>query len=129
MKSGTTLKIYVNRTEENSCTQTNDTPDCNSTYALHIGAGSSNYVPLWWHEHSDGMVIDELTVWTKALSAQEVTDMQIKAVDPKATNLGAYYKFDDPRDGLFIRDYSGNGNHGTAHQDDHKREVSGSSVP
>ena len=127
VKSGTSMKLYVNGVEECSITQIR-TPNIGGG-DINIGSSPGFDHGTYFYEFVENLKIDEVTIWTKALSATEVSDMQIKAVDPASTDLGAYYRFDKPQDSLFIRDYSGNANNATANQYDHRRISSDTSIP
>jgi hypothetical protein len=62
--------------------------------------------------------LSEVRLWSRALSAEEINaEGHFYSVDPaSADKLLAYWKLDQG-DGTFVKDYSGNGNHGTAISD------------
>ena len=80
VKSGTSMKLYVNGVEECSITQIT-TPNIGGG-DINIGSSPGFDHGTYFYEFVENLKIDEVTIWTKALSATEVSDMQIKAVDP-----------------------------------------------
>lgn len=57
--------------------------------------------------------VDEMRVWDKALSEQQIREEMCKSISPSSTDLVAYYNFDDTSSGGFLTDISSNGNDGT----------------
>ena len=121
VKSLDNIKLYINGVLDSEFTQTSDPASNNGDWTL----GSWHYLDKDYFEGS----MDEVSIWTKALTQAEITAMQNQAIDPDSTDLGAYYRFDHTSDGLYLRDYTGNGNSATLNQYDHRRVPSGSVVP
>ena len=101
VKDGTSMKIYVDGVERASGTQTN-TPTA-STGPLVVGSDPDNSTAYVFKGY-----LDEVAVWTKALSPfEEIWQMQSTAIDPNATDLGALYNFNSGSLGI---DSTANGN-------------------
>jgi len=95
---GTNFRIYVNGVlSQESAFQTTD--GSNATY--YIGGD-----PPTTGESYSGMA-DEVRIYDRALSADEVSELAVKAVDP---SLVIYYSFDDV--GEIVADQSGKGHDG-----------------
>jgi hypothetical protein len=60
---GSTLKLYVNGTQNDSRSAAESLPDTGQ--ALHIGGDSSSYLPG---------LLDETAIYTYALTAQQVSE-------------------------------------------------------
>jgi hypothetical protein len=96
---GTNFRIYVNGAlSEESAFQTTDGENAN----YYIGGD-----PTTGGESYAGMV-DDLRIYDRALSSDEVSELAGKAVDP---SLVIYYSFDDVGD--IVADQSGKGHDGT----------------
>jgi len=95
---GMNFRIYVNGAlSQESAFQTTD--GTNATY--YIGGD-----PTWIGESYSGM-IDEVRIYDRALSSDEVSELAVKAVDP---SLVIYYSFDEV--GEIVADQSGKGHDG-----------------
>ena len=95
---GTNFRIYVNGVlSQESAFQTTD--GANTTYYIGGDPGTAG-------ESYSGM-IDEVLIYDRALSADEVSELAGKAVDP---SLVIYYSFDDV--GEIVADQSGKGHDG-----------------
>ena len=100
VKDGTNMKIYVDGVERASGTQTNN--PIASTGPLVVGSDPDNITNLVFKGY-----LDEVAVWKKALSSEEIWQMQSTAIDPNATDLGALYNFNS---GSLLIDSTSNGN-------------------
>ena len=100
VKDGTNMKIYVDGIERASGTQTNN--PIASTGPLVVGSDPDNITNFVFKGY-----LDEVAVWTKALSTEEIWQMQSTAIDPSATGLGALYNFNS---GSLLIDSTENGN-------------------
>ena len=93
---GTTMRLYINGTQEDSTAWAN-APAYSSDYNYHaIGTGATDrYNQL--NSTFNGK-IDDFAIFTKALSAAEVTELQSAVLTSTSlnasTNLLAYYPFD-----------------------------------
>ncbi len=72
--------------------------------------------PLWLGWNSRDIVhfrgqMDELMIWHRALSRQEIRRVMYDRPEPGTPDLAAYWSFDDD-DPAVVRDVSGNGYHG-----------------
>lgn len=71
--------------------------------------------------------IDEIVVWNRALSQNEIREYMCKKVPVNAPNLVVYYKFDEPNASVPVIDSSPNGFNGT-HVNGGSRVLSGAYI-
>ena len=102
VKDGTSMKMYVDGVMIEECTYTK-TPSITNNEPLFIGGkhNDTEFFPGY---------MDEVSVWTKALTSSEVLDMQTTAINSSATGLGALYNFTS---GSIAQDSTANGNTAT----------------
>ncbi|HMD00682.1 MAG TPA: LamG domain-containing protein, partial [Ferruginibacter sp.] len=102
---GSVLKMYINGTDISSTSVlTNGTiPDSNE----RLGIGNS----LTYGQPMGGN-IDELRIWNTSRSLAQINSTRFSFVNPSASNLVAYYKF-DVGGGTIAVDATGIGNAGT----------------
>lgn len=94
--------IYVNGVVAETGTYTNNpgaSPDALASIGGETAASAENT------NRFDGE-IDEVTVWTAALTQTQIRDLMCRKTNTSASNLLAYYKFDDGR-GYMARDETG----------------------
>jgi hypothetical protein len=77
----------------------------NPDYPLYLGAANNMGNPDYYFAGS----LDDVTIFDKALSPEEVS-----ALYAKANHIIAWYKMDDADNTVVVRDSSGNGYHGTS---------------
>lgn len=91
VRSATDMDIFVNGVDVGG-TYTGS----GGSHANSAGSGSIGrlYGSQGWQSYFNGSV-DELSVWSKSLTAVEIRELMCGGVDASASNLVAYYKFDD----------------------------------
>ena len=108
--NGTTAKIYIDGSEEQS---TATTQTISTTTDACIGVRNFQQDTAFW----DGNLAN-VAIWNRALSSDEINSVMWKSVNAltsaESNGLQAWYSLDDIS-GTSVPDSSGNGNNGTAY--------------
>lgn len=100
------MKLYINGIEEASYNNvTGDIASFQPSYYMKAGRWSATSARVF---HGD---IDEISIWTKALSAEEVRTIMCKKLNGDETGLAGYWRFDENFHET-IYDLTGTGNDG-----------------
>jgi len=104
---GNYYKLYVNGVLEDSYgdARKGSITTFQNDYYMKAGRWSANSARVF---HGD---IDELSIWTKALSAEEIRASMCKKLSGDETGLAGYWRFDDNYQET-VNDLSGNDNDG-----------------
>ncbi len=102
--NGSTLRLYLNGTEVNSIPTTGALPGVTS-----LVLGKDNLTACCYFSGK----IDELRMWNKYLSLDEVREGMSNCIEGTEANLTAYYRFDDGSGSPALSDVSGKGHNGT----------------
>ena len=78
----------------------------NTDYPLVIGDAS------WGNNNNFDGMIEEVRVWNRSLSNEEIQEMMFKELEGTETNLQGYYQFNETS-GSFVPDLTANNNDGT----------------
>jgi hypothetical protein len=105
VESNATVTLFVNSVPVSNPTVVNALSQITTTLPLRIGNRSNGT------DRPFNGIIDEPRIWSRALTAQEVSDLYYNKIVPR-DGLVAEYLFDEAS-GTTALDTSGNGNHGT----------------
>jgi hypothetical protein len=100
---GSTLHLYLNGTEVKTLSTTGSLPAVAS-----ITLGKDNQTACCYFSGK----IDELRLWSKYLSLDEVRTGMSDCIEGTEANLVAYYRFDDGAGSTALSDISGNNHNG-----------------
>jgi hypothetical protein len=100
---GTTLRLYLNGTEVKTLATTGSLPAVSSVV---LGKDSQTACCYFLGK------LDELRIWSKSLTLDEVRAGMSDCIDGRESNLAAYYRFDDGAGSTALSDISGNNHNG-----------------
>lgn len=101
---GTTLRLYLNGTEVKTLATTGSLPAVGS-----ITLGKDNLTACCYFSGK----LDELRMWNKSLTLDEVRAGMSDCIEGTEANLAAYYRFDDGAGSSALSDFSGHNHTGT----------------
>lgn len=105
---GSKMYLYVNGTLENTQHKSGNIYTLQSDYAMTIASWASqdnNYRALAGQ-------MDEVSIWNKALDADQINSIMNNLLTGKENGLVAYYRFDET-EGTTVNDLTGHGYDGT----------------
>jgi hypothetical protein len=100
---GTTLRLYLNGTEVKTLATTGSLPAVSS-----VVLGKDSQTPCCYFLGK----LDELRMWSKSLTLDEVRAGMSDCIEGRESNLAAYYRFDDGAGSTALSDISGNNHNG-----------------
>ena len=104
-RTGNRIYTFKDGNQSGGWVQTGCNGNVNNNYPMVIGRGS------WGNGYFDG-TIDEVRVWNRSLSNDELDDLMFTKLEGSESDLKAYYQFDEVS-GTTLPDLTSNNNNGT----------------